>query len=188
MRKSLTTCTMLIMLASGFGSIGSAQTSASEPFKIPVSLDVTASDEALKDRVISLVSVGLRALGDVVIVDDRPRFLIHIVGVGNRFSYGLAVEFTQRYDLMPTWRFFLDHVLPPGSSRASTKEMAEATNPLIFMAKAGEAHLAVNVYRGSEIEQTSKDVVANFDTNILIPDRKGRQALGDTLKDALPKK
>jgi len=136
----------------------------------------------------SVVSASLRALGDVAIVDDKPRFLIHIVGVGNTLSYSLAVEFTERYDLVVTRRFFLDRVFPPGSSQATSTDKGEAYFPLIFMPEAGEIHLVVTAYRGSEIEQTSKDVVASFDTNILIPERKASQAFGDVLRDALPKK
>jgi hypothetical protein len=186
MAKKITACAVFVLLA-GFEGLLRAQTAANEPFKYPVSLDIRASDEALKNRIMSIVTGGLRALGDVAVVDEKPRFLIHIVGVGNTLSYGLAVEFTERYDLVATWHFFLERVLPSASQATST-EMGEAVSPLAFMAKAGEVHLVVTAFRGSEIDQTSRDVVASFDTNILIPERKANRALGDVLRDALPKK
>ena len=47
----------------------------------------------------------------------------------------------------------------------------------------GDQHLATYVYLGSNIVQTCQGLVASFDAEILIPNRKALQELNDSLKN-----
>lgn len=75
-----------------------------DTFKYRVAVNIVIDGEGIKYQASSLINRGLRAIGDVVVVDEKPTYRIDVIGVqlrgaGLAVGYAFAANFQKSYDL-----------------------------------------------------------------------------------------
>jgi hypothetical protein len=132
----------------------------------------------------------------VAVVGDRPKFSINIVGVEASGAAkttdpgpAISVIFTQAYDTGPVLDFLN---LPSQSSKPDQSSLDFLDKRLKAIAalnlqRKGELYLQHYLFIGADLERICKEIVAEFDTTVLNPDRKAFPAAHDfVVQPAVP--
>jgi hypothetical protein len=143
-----------------------------------VSLEVSAKDE-IKPTIVSYVSRELRALGDILIVESEPEYLISIVAMqpknkaGNSMGYVISTVVTSHMSLS------LTQLLIHGCKDAET------LSQIIPMLGLLETHdLAITDVEG--LEKKCKEIVASIDGDLFEKKRKEHQKVMDSFNKPTP--
>jgi hypothetical protein len=150
-----------------------------------VSIEVSSSNEALKNRVSSALSHEFRTLPDVVVTKDRYAYSVMIVGLemyaGTTPSgTALSILFLKHYDASSI-RAATDSVAKvKGLEWDVQKQNLKAMSDAYGMPITGDIFLSSDLYVGGTLEQNCKDIVAKFDSIVLEPDRQIVQAIRDS--------
>jgi hypothetical protein len=134
------------------GTFAQGQTSP-DSFKYRVAVALEIDDATVKDRAISVIDRELRALGDVVVVDEKPRYKIDIVGVqtqsqsGLPTGYAFAVAFYRSYNLVPV-QGVLKASKPASSSGADYLKWADGMSELWDAPSKANLAISLSIYTG----------------------------------------
>jgi len=150
-----------------------------ETFRVAVI--VSCEDKNLKEYIESHIKRELRAIGDVVIVLDKPQTTINIVAIKNKIEnidigYSMAVTIVKTVDLS-----FLNNFYKPISETVS--EMT----PYVF-ADTLQAFETMYILSGpvSELPSQCSELIASFDLEVLETTRQSKQLFNDLLDQTKP--
>lgn len=150
----------------------------SGPLTFRVSIDV-AAEPNLQQTMSSYLLRELRSLPNVVIVDSKPTWSLHVVSfetrsVSNmRTGYALAVAITKP-ESVESVRPILDMCCaPPGQLRINDDSWQKAKN--LFQEKESLVTLWLRVFGESQVNQECGRIVAEFDSTYLEPLRRSDQ-------------
>ena len=156
----------LLMLIFIVGDTYAPQQVVVEPPKFPVGVYVTCDDESLKNFIESHLKRELRALRDVEVVDGVI-FHIHILVVKHTYESGrkmgtvsLATMFLKLYDF---------HPLTPYMTHDQILAMMRDHGAFYYSPK-----LLLSITSKEKIKEWCEETVANFDIEMLEPERKKR--------------
>jgi hypothetical protein len=181
---------VLLLLASS--TCISAQ--SPQPFQYRVKLRLEAKQtEPYFSVASSSLNRELRNLGDVAVVEEDPMYEIVVVPMkatnqgGWSTGYALAATFLVRFNLTES-KDVLKHLTPKHFEVAGLTVMdwAKAT-ALASLPSEINGFVTTGLYLGPGIEPLCRELVADFDADVLIPQRKADQQFSDRLRKGLEK-
>ena len=157
----------------------------SAPLTFRVSVDVSA-DPDLQQTLSSYLLRDLRSLTNVVIVDSKPTWSLHVVSFETRSvtnvrtGYAIAVAITNP-ESIESFRTILDMCCaPPGQFRINDESWQAAKT--LFHEKESLVTLWLYTLGESQVGQECSRIVAKFDSTYLEPARKSDQELRDRIE------
>ena len=146
-----------------------------EPFSGRVALRI-AGEENIKNQIESFISRELRSLGDVVITTDDPRWLFFISAINipaqDGSVYGIAVS-------SMVFKFFDNTFILDLVSSDLAEFVALITSGLYEKIVDFNMHLIPS----DNIDEICKEIVTNFDINVLKPARDVHDIAVEQLKN-----
>lgn len=142
-------------------------------FSCRISLDVSAKEQ-LRVEATSYLSRELRSLGDVIVTDSDPTFIVQIVAIethagerANGYAFSVVV-------LEP---------ISPGIARMMTANMNPKDKDLWSGYLSRRSDVADHfIQTGPELQELCKSIIASIDTDVIEKERKGWQSYQDYLK------
>jgi hypothetical protein len=167
-------CVAFLLLCS-FPIISLAEDLA--PFSAKVSVSVTAQDN-IKGLIESYIGRELRSLGDIVVSDDNPRWIISILAIeqasrsGQKLGVVMSTAITESFDN----GLILDKV------SADRKE-------IVSFLTTGLCHVSghwINTGATDELRLLCDQTVAQFDSSVIKPARTSYQNYKDFMQQKKP--
>ncbi len=150
-----------------------------QPFSARVRLDISG-DENLKNRVLSFVSHGLSSLGDVVLTDNKYKWIIEIVAIevftkgGSKVGVALSLAVLEVFDNTLILPYIPDVI----------QQFVSLYTPHFH--KFIDHQLKVDSLEG--LQRMCNNFVADFDSRVLKAEREDHQREIDFLKAYKDKK
>ena len=141
-----------------FPLICSAQTQKSKSFTCKVKVAVSGSDN-IKGEIKSFISRGLRSLGDVIVTDNNPDWLLSIVELETSTKNGYKSEVTLSVVILVPYdnKYILNEV-----SEESKKYISLSTSDLYSF----KEHW-LRVCSSEDLRNLCNGIVADFDTEYI---------------------
>ena len=161
---------LTFLLILGLATFSQADDLVIKPYETTVSISVSA-DKNIENKIKSYIGRELRSLGDVVITDENPDWILDIAAIEiknkNNFLTGIALS---EVILKPFRNKLIKHLV---SSKAK-KEVDIMTSDLYFF----ETH-SLRLGTPDGLRDICNSIVADFDSNKLNPDRLFWQKIRD---------
>jgi hypothetical protein len=167
------------------------QAQTPEPFKYRIKLTIEGKpDEDYRSRLESALNRELRNLGDAVVVESDPWWELIVIPLklknqgGYSPGYALSWVFIKHFNLTESHqvakRLMYDQV-QTAKFQAAGVSINDFYSLITFTGIPPDIpyFLGGGLYSGAEIETLCRDVIAEFDADILVPARKDRQWLKD---------
>ena len=181
----------LLRVASLLLAVLAVSAQNSEPFKYRIKLTTSSSPaDEFHSRLLSALNRELRSLGDVAVVESEPLYELSITALrlknlGVSSGYALSASTLRHFNLSKPLevvsRLTVDQFKAAGLPLTDWFDVISYTQ----LPADVPFYLGTSLYSGGDLDVLSREIIADFDAEVLIPDRKRSQAYGDALDKAL---
>lgn len=127
-------------------------------FHATVGVDVSGND-SVKNRVVSYVGRELRSLGDVTVANDHPDYELSLIVLKTSNIQGFNTGYTIGTSV--STKFYNQYVVQAAQQKYKKVVSSSTSNLYIFT----ESYL--NTGSPKELRKICRQIVANFDTDVL---------------------
>jgi len=163
-----------------------------EPFQARIKVSVSADDD-MTNQIVSLVTRELRSLGDVLIVETKPDYILHVVALKTELKGGYPTG----HAMSVVVGRLVSPQFPSSQESAASSEFMDKLKASTsrkqyekFAWEAAERQALPLQHRllvGADLRAQCETIVGDFDAEILQPLRQDSQALREMISEGKKK-